>query len=140
MATTPLVYTDAFFSLDGTDLSDDVMTVSISSSSDDVEITSMGSAGWREFTNGLKQATVTVQFIQDFAASGVDSILFPLLGGDAAEVVIRPTAAVAGSGNPEFTGSSILIDSSPVDATVGDLAEVSATFRVTGVITRGVGA
>ena len=110
-------------------------SATISLESDDVETTSFGS-DWRTRVGGLKGGSVDFEFHQDFGAGGVDSLLYPLLGGTAA-VSIKPGGTAATSAtNPAYTFDVLVAQYSPMDSAVGDLATVSVSFPVTGPVTR----
>ena len=115
-------------------------SATISLESDDVETTSFGTDGWRTRIGGLKGGSVDFEFHQDFASGGIDSLLWPLLGGTAA-VSIRPggTAAV-GTTNPEYRFDAMIATYNPMDSAVGDLATVSVSFPITGAVTRATAA
>ncbi len=70
---------------------------------------------------GLKDASVTLDFHQDFGAASVDATLFPLLGGNATVVVI-PNGTVVSATNPSYTGVFLVTEYSPFASSVGDLA------------------
>ena len=115
-------------------------SATISLESDDVETTSFGTDGWRTRIGGLKGGSVDFEFHQDFGSGGIDSLLWPLLGGTAA-VSIRPggTAAV-GTTNPEYQFDVLVAQYSPMDSAVGDLATVSVSVPITGAVTRATAA
>jgi hypothetical protein len=111
-------------------------SASISIEADDIETTSFGTDGWKTHIGGLKGGSVDFEFHQDFGSGGIDSLLWPLLGGTAA-VSIRPggTAAV-GTTNPEYQFDVMVSQYSPISSAVGDLATVSVSFPITGAVTR----
>lgn len=113
-----------------------VAQCTISIEADDVETTSFGSGGHRERIGGLKSGSVSLDFHQDFGAAGIDSVVFPLIGGTAA-VVVRPGGtAIIGTANPEYRFTALVTEYSPLDSAVGDLATFSVTWPTTGAITR----
>ena len=110
-------------------------SATISLEADDVETTAFGSE-WRTRVGGLKGGSVDFEFHQDFGAGGVDTLLYPLLGGTAA-VSIKPGGTAATSAtNPAYTFDVLVAQYSPMDSAVGDLATVSVSFPVTGPVTR----
>jgi hypothetical protein len=111
-------------------------SATISLESDDVETTSFGTDGWRTRIGGLKGGSVDFEFHQDFASGGIDSLLWPLLGGTAA-VSIRPGGtSVPSATNPEYRFDALISQYNPIDSAVGDLATVSVSFPITGAVTR----
>jgi hypothetical protein len=57
----------------------------------------------------------------------VDATLFPLLGTEV-EVVVKPTTDAIGATNPGFTGTFLVVEYSPFDSSVGDLATFSVSW------------
>lgn len=127
---------DASLTIDGTDLSDHVESLELSYEADMVEVTSMGDVG-REYTPGLTNGTLSVTFRQNYDAGKVDATLFPLLGGASAAIVVKPTSGAVAATNPSFTATAHLSSySGPVSGSVGDVANASAEFQLSGPITR----
>lgn len=123
-----LVLRDCQIVVNGTDLSDHVNAVTINLSKDDVDTTSF-SGGGRERVAGLKDDSFEVTFQQDFAASEVDAVLYPLWDNETEfTVAVRPTTAAISSTNPEYTGTCILLEYTPLDGKVGDLSETKVSF------------
>lgn len=131
-----IVIQNPVVTLAGGTVSANVAQCTISMEADDVEVTSFGTAGWRERIGGLRSGTVSFDFHNDYAAGAIDSIVFPLHGGTAA-VTVRPggTAAV-GTANPEYRFTALVTEYSPIDSAVGDLATFSVSWPITGAITR----
>src|SRR4051794_32775619 len=123
-----LVLRDCFISIDGTDFSDHVSSVEIQLSKDEIDTTNFGGAG-RERQAGLKDDQFTVNFQQDYSAASVDAVLYPLWDEETEfAVVVRPTSAVVGTANPQYTGTCILLEYQPLAGDVGALSETSVTF------------
>jgi hypothetical protein len=87
----------------------------------------------------LKQASVTLEFHQDFGAGSVDATLFPLLN-TLATVVIRPTSSSVSATNPSYTAVCLVNQYQPFASSVGDLATLSVTWPVSGTVSRGTSA
>jgi hypothetical protein len=130
--------TDYFVSINGTDFSSTLNSVELSQEADDLETTAFGSS-WRTRIGGLKQASLTLNFMQDFAAGSVDAVLNPLLGS-IATVVIKPTSGTVTSTNPSFTMAALCTQYSPFASSVGDIATLSVTWPVSGTVVRGTAA
>ena len=131
------VFTNAFVSVGGVDLSDHVTSVTIEHSADEVDTTAMSSTGYKSVTGGLKSWSIQLAFQQDYAAASVDATLYPLLGSTAA-IVVKPVAAAVSTTNPSFSGTALVTSYSPVSAGVGELATTSITWPGSGAITRAV--
>jgi hypothetical protein len=131
------VATDVTTTLNGSDISSSLAQVELNITADEVETTSFGTAnaGWRTYTVGLKQATVTLQFHQDFGAGGIDSVLWPLLNTNGT-FVVKPTSGTVSATNPSYAFQALISQYSPIASSVGDLASFSVTFPVVGAVTR----
>jgi hypothetical protein len=103
--------------------------------SDDLETTAFGGT-FRERIGGLKTGSVTLQFMQDFAAAAVDATIFPLFN-TLATVVIVPTSGTVTSTNPSYTAVCLVNSYSPHASSVGDIATFSVTWPTSGTVTRG---
>lgn len=126
----------------GGTISANVAQATIALEADDIEVTNFGSAsaGWRERIGGLKSGTFSMELHQDFALGSIDQTFFNNLGGTVA-VSVRPGGtAAAGSASPQFDFSVLVVEYSPLDSAVGDLATFSVSLPITGAVVRNVGA
>lgn len=133
------VLKDAYVGINGTAISDHVSSVTVESTFDEVDFTAMG-ATYREFGQGLGDATITLSVFQDFAASNIDSIFWPLSqSGGTFSVEVRPTSAAASSTNPKYTMTGRLFGFNPVAGAVGDASTTDVPIRNAGTagLTRG---
>lgn len=124
------VATDYKVTVNGTNFSDHLAAVTLDISTDEVETTAFG-ATYRTRVGGLKDASLQLDFHQDFGSSSVDATLFPLLGTNAT-VVIVPTSGSVSATNPSYTGTFLVSSYQPVASSVGDLATLSVTWPVAG--------
>jgi hypothetical protein len=127
--------TDYKITINGTNLSTNLNSVELALESDDLETTAFGGT-FRERIGGLKTGSLTLQFMQDFAAGAVDATLFPLFN-TLATVVIVPTSGTVTATNPSYTAVCLANSYTPFASSVGDLATFSITWPVTGTVTRG---
>jgi hypothetical protein len=130
--------TDYVVRINGTDFSNTLNQAELTIEAEDLETTAFGS-GFRTRIGGLKQASVTLQFMQDFAAASVDATLNPLVG-TIATVVMIPQGTAISSTNPSYTATCLVTQYSPMASSVGDLATFSITWPVSGTVTRGTSA
>ena len=131
-----LVLTDAVITVNSIALSDHSNSVTLTFEIDSVESTAFGSTG-HKFTGGLQNNTLDIEFMQDFAASNVEATVYPLVG-TTTTVKVKPTSAVTGATNPEYTLTGCFLAShTPVAATVGEMAMTSLSFTG-GVLTKAV--
>lgn len=117
------------------DLSDHVRSISIELKTDIVDATCMSNT-YKDKLAGFTDWKCTVEFAQDYAAGEVDATLFPLMG-TSVSLIIRPDSAAKGAGNPEYTGTAIMSDYSPLDGKVSDLNTNKVTFEGTATLSRG---
>ena len=130
------VATDVNVKINGTDLSDHIAQVSLEQTSDEIEVTAFGTEWRQRIGGGLKDASISLDFHQDFGAGSVDSILSPLFN-TIATVVVTPTSGSVSATNPSFTGTFSVVQYSPVASSVGDLATFSVSWPSAGTVSRG---
>lgn len=99
----------------------------------DVETTNFGSAGWVERVGGLKSGSLDIEWHQDLGAGGIDSVVWPLIGGTAS-FKVYPNGTADGV---NYSGVVMVAQWNPIDSAVGDLATVSTSWPITGTVTRG---
>jgi hypothetical protein len=128
------VATDYNVTINGQNYTSNLTQAELAIEADDVETTTFGST-YRTRIGGLKSASVNFQFNQDFGASGLDSVFFPLLG-TAATVVIKPAGTAVSATNPSFTFNALVTQYTPISGSVGDLATFSVSWPVSGTVTR----
>jgi len=132
-----IVLTDAYVSINSTDLSDHIASVEIAQSFDEVETTAFGDGG-RTRVAGLEDSSISLAFHQDFAGSSVDQTIAPLVGGTAAfEIRAVGTATGVSATNPKWTGTVLVTEWNPLSGAVGELSTADITWPVSGQITRG---
>src|SRR6185312_7372338 len=108
--------------------------VSLKLSAAELDDTAFGDT-YHSRLGGLKDASMDVEFNQDFAAAQVDALLFPLLGTVVA-FELKPTSSAPSATNPRYVGSVLINDYSPLDGSVGDLAKSSASWPTSGTVFR----
>jgi hypothetical protein len=119
-------------------LSEDIASVTLDITSDEIETTAFGQT-YRTRIGGLRDASVSLDFHQDFAAGSVDALLFPLMGSTVA-VKIAPTSGTVSATNPEYRFTALVTQYQPFAGAVGDLATLSVTWPVSGEVVRGTAA
>jgi hypothetical protein len=116
-------------------LSTSIASVTLDITTDEIEVTSFGST-YRSRIGGLRDASVSLDFHQDFGAGSIDALLFPLMGSTVA-VKIAPTSGTVTATNPEYRFDALVTQYQPFAGAVGDLATLSVTWPVSGEIVRG---
>jgi hypothetical protein len=108
------------------DLSDWATNVGLPFAIDELEDTAFGDTG-RSRTGGLEDATITVNWNQDFAASAVDATISAALG-TVVVCKVRPTSGSISTTNPEYVTSFLVSKYDPFGSDVGTLAKTSTTW------------
>lgn len=99
------------------------------------DVTNYASLGWKEVIGGLKSGELGCEFLQDFAATKLDAIMWPLLGL-VVPFEVRADQAAVGASNPKYTGFVLIKGWNPLTGSVGDEATVSLTFPTSGAVAR----
>jgi hypothetical protein len=102
-------------------------------SAEEKETTAFGST-WKSMIAGLKEGKLDLEFNQDLASSAVNQTIQPLLGTVVAFTLKQSSAATSAT-NPEYQGSVLVTEYTPIDGSVGDLASVKVSWPTTGAIT-----
>jgi hypothetical protein len=124
-----------FVSIAGNDLSTFTNKAEISVEVEEKDVTTYGSLGWKEVLGGLKSGTIALEFKQDFAATKLDAIMWPLLG-TVVPFEVRADQAAVGTSNPKYTGNLLVKAWNPITGSVGDDASVSVSYSTSGAVTR----
>ena len=118
-----------FVELDGQDVSNNCHHITIETDRDEVDVTGFQAEN-KETLAGLGDATITLGIWNDYAAAGIDALLFPLSKSDTPfTVTIRPDAAPVGADNPEYAMEGLLFGYNPIDGDVGDAADTEVPIR-----------
>jgi len=134
-----IVLTDAYVVLASTDISQYVTSVTLSSTLDVVETTSMGSTS-RTRVAGLRDNQITLEFNQDFASGALETLIYPSDAttkiGTAVSMEVRPTSSAVSTTNPKYTFSALISEWQSLSGAVGELATVSVTWPISGAVTK----
>lgn len=142
-----LVLTDAVVTLNATDISQYVTSVTLNTPEDVVETTAFGPVGARTRTSGLKDHSITLELNNDFASGNLEAIIQGIGIGELASMTIKPTSAATSTSNPIYkadgtgtgaaqAGQVLISEWTPLNGAVGELATVSVTWPVSGQIVR----
>jgi len=134
-----IVLTDVSVTVNAIDLSQFLTSVTLTTSVDVVETTGMSSSATKTRLPGLKDNSVTLEFNQDFAAAGPEITINAIgssLVGTVVPIVIKPTSVAVSSTNPSYTFSAVCSEWQNLQAGVGELSTISATWPITGAITK----
>lgn len=130
-----IVLTDVKVLVNLINLSDHITSVTIDTKTDVLETTGFSNTA-KTRVAGLKDNTVTLTFLQDFATSQVEQTIYPLLGTSTA-IVVSPLSTSNGIvGNPTYTFNALVSEWKPLDGGIGALATSSITWNIDGAITK----
>ena len=131
------VATDYSIKINGTSFSNSLAAATLDISVEEQDTTAFGTpGGYRTRIGGLKDASLSLDFHQDFAAASVDATLFPLLGTQAT-VVISPTSGSVTATNPAYSFNCLVTQYQPFASSIGDLATTAVSWPVSSEIVRG---
>lgn len=113
--------------INSVDLSDLVTAVTINRTFDELEITSMGDQSHR-YVKGLEASTVTIDFLNDTAASKTLATLQAAWGTTVTAVFIQTKGTAVSATNPLYTVSLLINNTTDINGAVGDIGTQSITF------------
>jgi hypothetical protein len=120
--------------INSVDLTVHVDQITIESNLADIDVSTFGTASKLHLA-GLSDNKFTISFLQDFAIGSVDQTIWPLVGGTTA-VSVKPVNSATSSTNPAYTFVVVVLDWKPIDASVGAVSKIAASWPISGVITR----
>jgi hypothetical protein len=126
MATTTFLNNTLVVTLNSVLISDQVTSVTINQTFDELETTSMGATS-HTFVKGLESSTVTIDFLNSYAAAEVATTLQTAYG-TTVPLTIKPKDEVISGTNPEYQTTILVNNLTPVNGAVGDLSTQSITF------------
>ncbi|MFJ9573570.1 hypothetical protein [Streptomyces bacillaris] len=130
-----MVLLAAYVSLNGTDLSEYTRKAELTVEVEDKDVTTYASLGWKEVLGGLKSGELSLEFLQDVAATEIDSIMWPLLG-TVVPFAVRLDSSAVGASNPQWSGNVLINGWNPIEGGVGDEAAVSVGYPTSGAVAR----
>ena len=113
--------------INSVDLSDLVTAVTINRSFDELEVTAMGDSA-HKFVKGLEASTVTIDFLNDTAASKTLATLQAAWGTTVSCVFIQTKGTAVSATNPLYTVSLLINNTTDINGAVGDIGTQSITF------------
>ena len=118
-----------------TDISAYVTAITLSTTAAEVVTTSMGSSAVTRI-QGLIDNSVTMELQQDYPT--IEKLFFDAFtAGTAVPMTVKPNGtAAASSTNPQYAFSVLPTAHEMVKGAIGDLATMSITFPISGVITK----
>ena len=130
-----LVLTNSNITICGTDVSENVASVQIETSVDEVETTAFGPGNGKTRVGGLLDTTISLDMHNDYSA--IEGLVYPLIGSTTS-VVVKPNGTAVSTTNPSYTATVLVTGWSPVNGAVGELNTVSISWPVSGTVTKAV--
>lgn len=121
-----LLNNNCVVTLNSVDLSDHVTSVTINQTFEELDVTKMGDNS-RVFLKGLETSTVTLDFLNDYAAGEVAATLQAAYGTTVPLAIKKSTGAIAAD-NPEYQTTILVNNLTPINGAVGDISTQSITF------------
>jgi hypothetical protein len=109
------------------DLSDHVTSVTLTQNFDELEVTALGDSA-HKFVKGLEASTLTLNFLNDFAAASVQATLQAAYGTTVTAVLLPVKGTAVSATNPLYTVSIIVNNLTPLNGAVGDISNSSQSF------------
>ncbi|MFB7473981.1 hypothetical protein [Kitasatospora sp. NPDC056184] len=130
-----MVLTGVHLSLAGNVLNEHTKKCEVAVEVEEKDVTTYISNGWKLVIGGLKSGNLGLEFLNDFAATKLDSIMWPLLG-TVVPFEVRPTQAAVSTSNPKYTGDVLVKEWQPISGSVGDEASVGVSYPTSGAVIR----
>ena len=121
-----IVLKDCYVKIGSTVYTGFINKVTLKESSSEVEVQAFGDSYVKRI-GGLKDASISLDFHNDYDAASVQQTLGALVGS-AATVVVAPKGSVPGTANPTWTCEAFIAEWSHIDGALGDLATTSVTW------------
>ena len=116
------------------DLSDHVTSVTLNRSFDELEVTAMGDSGHKD-VKGLEASSVTIDFLNDTAASNVLATLQAAWGTTVEVKLLQVKGTAVSATNPLYTFNVLVNNTTDINGAVGDVGTQSVTWNVQGTTT-----
>lgn len=129
------VLLDAQLDINGTDLTQWCAKIELMDEFEDKDTTTYASGGAKEVQGGLESGEVSITFKNDYAAAALDSIMWALRRSVVTWKARADLDPVTTS-NPQYSGSLLVNKWTPINGSVGDVAEVDVSFPLSGPMAR----
>ena len=129
-----LVLTNPRIILDGYDVSDHCSSISFGTVYDLVEVTQIGDIA-KKMVAGLEDNSLSLELMQDFGVSQLESVIFPNRGL-LINCSVRPENAAVSATNPQYSFKALVSEWAPLTGNPGSLATVVVNWPIYGEITK----
>jgi hypothetical protein len=119
--------------INSVDLSAYVTAVTLNRSFDELEVTAMGDGG-HKFVKGLEAASVTIDLLNDTAATTVLPTLQAAWGTNVTVVLLQEKGTAVSATNPLYTMTCLINNTTDINGAVSDIGMQSLTFNVSGTV------
>ena len=117
--------------IDGTDLTKRISQLGIDMPDDEVDMTTFGS-DFKQTEMGLRDASMTFNVFQDFAAASVDAVLWPLKKESKKFIVkVQAETGEPSATNPCYVMGGKLFNYNPLSGSVGEASTTEPTIKNT---------
>jgi len=124
---------DCVITVNNIDLSDHFSSVTLEDTADQIEFTSFSAAGYREYAQGLKTASITATAFIDYSGTSVDAVLRPFYqSGGTVEVTVKPHQGAPSATNPIYRMTARMYNYRPLGGNVGEASTTDVTFANAG--------
>ncbi len=134
-----VVLTNAYVSLAGVDISSFTRSVTISTTYETIDTTKVGDTD-RSVIAGLATNAVSLELMQDFASSQLEQLIYPTNAtkklGTSVAMEVRPQNTTVSATNPKYTFNAVITAWTSLNAAVGSLSTVQATWPISGAISK----
>ena len=113
--------------INSVDLSDHCTSVTLTQNFDELEVTALGDSA-HKMVKGLEASTLTLNFLNDFAAASVQATLQAAYGTTVTAVLLPVKGTAVSATNPHYTVSIIVNNLTPLNGAVGDISNSSMSF------------
>ena len=132
----PHVLTKAYLSVNSVDYSSSIKSLSIPMSVEELDASVMG-GDTKIAEPGLKEFSLSAEFLTDFAASGLDKKLWDLWDARSkVPIEVRPDSGAVSTSNPKYTFTGFISSFDGLGGGHGELAMASVTIKNTTKLTR----
>jgi hypothetical protein len=113
--------------INSVDISDHCTSATLSQIFDEIEVSAMGDSS-HKFVKGLESSSLTIDFLNDFAASNVMATLQAAYGTTVTAVLLPVKGTAVSATNPLYTVSILVNNLTPINGGVGDVSSSSISF------------
>jgi hypothetical protein len=119
--------------INSVDLSDLVTSVTLNRTFDELEVTAMGDSS-HKFVKGLEASSVTIDFLNDTAATKTLATLQAAWGTTVTAIFIQEKGTAVSATNPTYTVSLLVNNTTDIAGSVSDIGVQSITFTANSTI------